>query len=83
MNVKKEEKIEVLKQKAIRKSSLYAKVFSTPDGKEVLADLEEQFHNRTSIVRGDPYATHAMEGAREVVLFIKNRIEGVENADKN
>jgi hypothetical protein len=59
---------------------LYKQVFDTPDGKKVLADLVARFEDRTSIVPGDPYATHAKEGAREVILFIKHRMKGASNA---
>ena len=55
---------------------LYKQVFSSGDGKKVLDDLVRRFENRTSIIPGDPYATHAREGAREVILFIKHRMEG-------
>lgn len=53
----------------------YAALFATPQGQAVLQDLEDQFFNRTSLVRGDPYMTHANEGAREVVLYIKHMTE--------
>ena len=51
-----------------------AAAFSTPDGKKAMKLLEELFCNRSSIVRGDPYQTHANEGAREVILTIKEII---------
>lgn len=67
--------VEELKEDQIRRIHLYSKLFSTPDGKEVLVDLKKEFYDRTSIVGGDPYATHAMEGAREVILFILQNME--------
>ncbi len=70
-----EERIEKLRENAFKRVGLYSNLFSTVAGKEVLADLEELFVNRTSIVSGDPYATHAREGAREVMLFIHGQIK--------
>ena len=52
----------------------YAEVFAGTSGEAVLNDLIARFVNRTSIVPGDPYMTHAKEGAREVVLYIQQRI---------
>ncbi len=59
---------------------LFLTTFSSPDGKKVLKDLEDRFMMRSSIVPGDPYATHAKEGAREVVLYILSRLKGARNA---
>lgn len=58
----------------------YKKLFATPDGETVLADLKETFNDRSSIVMGDPYQTHAREGAREVYLYI---LEMLETAEEN
>lgn len=65
-------------EKIREKSKIFHKVFSTDSGKEVLSVLEEMFYEGTSIVPGDPYATHSREGAREVVIFIKQSIKGAE-----
>jgi len=54
---------------------VYKQLFSTPNGKKVLEDLKDTFCERTSIVPGDPYMTHANEGAREVVLYITENIK--------
>ena len=62
-----------------RLASLYYKVFTSPDGEDILADLMQQFYDRSSIVPGDPHMTHAREGAREVVLYIKQMMEEAEN----
>ena len=70
-----EDKIGGLREKALHRIGKYSRLFATAEGKEVLADLEEQFMNRTSIVPGDPYATHANEGAREVILFIREQMQ--------
>ncbi len=58
---------------------IYKTCFSTPDGEKVLKDLGERFMMKSSIVPGDPYATHAREGAREVVIFILKRIQGAQH----
>jgi len=57
-----------------RLKDLYKTVFKGA-GKEIFEDLEKTFSDRSSIVPGDPYATHAREGSREVVLYIKNMME--------
>ena len=67
--------VEELKETALSNRRKYSKLFSTAAGKEVLADLEDKFMNRTSIVPNDPYATHAREGAREVILFIHENMQ--------
>lgn len=59
--------------------SKYYKLFTSPDGEDVLKDLMQQFYDRSSIVPGDPHMTHALEGAREVVLYIKQMMEEAEN----
>ena len=68
------------KEATLRKEVLYKMgclktIFSTPDGKKALELLEETFFNNSSIVPGDSYATHAREGAREVVIFIRENIK--------
>ena len=59
---------------------IYNSCFASLDGAKVLKDLEDRFMMKSSIVSGDPYATHAKEGAREVVLYILKRIKGAQNA---
>ena len=54
------------------------RMFQTSDGQQTMAFLEELFCDRSSIVQGDPYQTHANEGAREVILTMK---EIIKNAD--
>ena len=79
--MRKEDVIAAAKSKRLQESASYFKLFSSPEGKQIMSDLEELFSNRTSIVPGDPYATHANEGAREVVLYIKQRMEEAQHAD--
>lgn len=71
----KQAKIELAREKYRDKAISFFNLFNTPDGKVVLDELKEQFVDRTSIVPGDPYATHANEGAREVILFINQMME--------
>lgn len=59
--------------------SAYGHVFNSSDGEIVLGDLIEQFSSRSSIVPGDPYGTHAREGAREVILYIHDILEDYEH----
>lgn len=58
---------------------IFRSCFSTQDGEKVLKDLGERFMMQSSIVPGDPYMTHAKEGAREVVIYIMKRIQGAQN----
>jgi hypothetical protein len=62
------------RERAMRKASAYDNFFKTLDGQEVLKDLEDKFERRTSVVAGDPYATHVKEGERGVILYIKDLI---------
>lgn len=66
---------EELKEEEIAAVMAYQRLFNSPDGEFVLNHLKSIFYDRTSIVPGDPYATHAKEGAREVILYIKQTIE--------
>lgn len=66
--------VDQLRQEEIRLVRAYRNLFSTPDGIAVLDHMRELFGNRTSIVPGDSYMTHAREGAREVVLHIEQQI---------
>lgn len=52
-----------------------ASVFQTTDGQKALNLLEELYYVGSSIVPGDPYQTHANEGAREVIITIKEIIK--------
>ena len=78
--MKNEAKIEELREKALHRISKYSRLFATAEGKEVLADLEDLFMNRTSVVKTregtvDPNATLVCEGGREVILFIREQIK--------
>ena len=69
----KEQLLEVVR----KKSKLYHTLFSSPNGKKVLADLEKQFGGTTlkkvdKVI--DPHASIAAAGAREVILYIKQEV---------
>lgn len=57
----------------------YYRAFNTEDGKLVLDDLIQNYHNRNSFVQGDPYCTSFNEGTRRVVLDILACITKGEN----
>jgi len=71
----KDNRVELLKKEISNRVSCMKRVMKTDDGKEMLELLESTFFNDSSIVPGDPYATHANEGAREVVIFIRENIK--------
>jgi len=62
-----------------RLNGAYKRTFDTPDGQIVLDHLVTTFAQRSSIVPGDPYATHAREGGREVVLLIQSKIRSAKH----
>lgn len=51
----------------------YKGIFTTPLGREVLADLEATFGGM-SYTKGDPYETAFKEGGRRVLLRIKHML---------
>ncbi len=61
-----------------RINEAYSRLFATMHGQIVMKDLMENFYRRSSICPGDPYQTHANEGAREVILYIEEKL----NANK-
>ena len=67
----KKEKIEIAKKQILADRACIFRIFQTGDGQKSLEILRTNFKDRSSIVPGDPYATHAREGAREVILFIE------------
>ena len=60
----------------------YLTVFTGGAGRMVLADLRRAFYDRTSVVQGDPYATHVAEGERAVVLRILTILAAESDASK-
>ena len=65
--------LEKAQAKLAKRASAFARVFASPDGQEILKDLEFRF-NGTALKKKDglidPYATVAMAGCREVLLYI-------------
>lgn len=63
------------KKKLLAQAALFDRVFSSPDGKAVLDELERQFDGtclkKDKEGRIDPNATLAAAGCREVLLYIK------------
>lgn len=67
-------------KQALRKYTLeqiqrYRALFSTDDGKWVLADLLTEFAERTSFDPTNQYATAFWEGQRHVLLTIQARLK--------
>ena len=53
----------------------YKQVFNSDNGKKVLEDLEKRCsYHTTTHIKGDSHESAYLEGARSVVLFIKNMI---------
>jgi len=77
----KEKILEEARKELFVTESCVFRTFNTEDGKKSLELLRTMFSNRTSIVPGDPYATHAREGAREVILYIEEILENANSRD--
>lgn len=76
-----QKKFDELKAKITYKKDLYTRVFNSPDGKEILQELEEiAFYNKglnSNMQIGLPIDTNAMminEGKRQLLQQIKNII---------
>lgn len=67
-------KMAKFKLEAADVNASFYRLFSSSEGEKVLKHLEEVFYDTSSIVPGDPYATHAKAGAREVLIYIKQKI---------
>lgn len=52
------------------------RTFSTADGKKTLEFLIEDYEERSSVAKGDPYMTYFNEGQRSVVNLIKECVKG-------
>ena len=73
-----------IKQRARRLALAYEHVFTTPEGQLVLEDLQNRFMRRSSVTlvdgKVDPHRTLVNEGARELVLYIEQKVIGGGNA---
>lgn len=61
-----------------RLKAMYFEVFKSPQGEEILKDLERQYNGNILKKKDgviDPYAMAAAVGGREVVLHIKRMME--------
>jgi hypothetical protein len=61
-----------------KNNQLYARVFKSPNGKQVLADVTDKFYKYTSYTAGDSHATAFKEGQRSVVIYFLERLERAE-----
>ena len=53
----------------------YKQVFNSDNGKKVLEDLEKRCsYHTTTHIKGDSHESAYLEGARSVVLFVKNML---------
>lgn len=57
-----------------RKAATVSRVFSSPEGQEALKILIDQFGG-SCYAKGDPYHTSYLEGARDVLVYIKELME--------
>ena len=67
-------KREKLRQEALRKAAIYQKLFDTVEGREILADLEREFENRT-LAHEKPHLMHMRVGELNVVRYIKSVLQ--------
>lgn len=79
--VSREQKIENVRADALKLARLFNLTFTSPQGAPVWAQLKARFSDRSSMVPGDPYATAANEGAREVCLYIQDMIDAGDKDD--
>jgi len=53
----------------------YKQVFNSDNGKKVMEDLEKRCsYHMTTHIKGDSHESAYLEGARSVVLFVKNML---------
>lgn len=78
---KQQKALDQAKKKQIKDAKKYYDLFSTPQGQEVLADLDARFKDIQTYIPGDPYGTHINEGGRMIMLFIHQQIQEITNAD--
>jgi hypothetical protein len=65
--------LEKARAKLAKRTAAYSKVFASPDGQEILKDLEFRFNGTTLKKKDgliDPHASIAAAGCREVLLYI-------------
>ena len=62
------------------KSRTFKSVFSSEQGQVVLQALEDEF-NHVNIKSADPHETYYRLGQRDVVVYIRQLMENLENLD--
>ena len=77
----KDEKLEQLREDALKVASKFAKVFSTPDGVEVLEVLKKELNPENQIGE-DTHSTYFNLGKRDAFKFIELYIRQGENYDR-
>ncbi len=69
------------KEKLARKASVFKQVFNTPDGKQALNILEQEFNRLDIFEKGAPDATAYNLGRRDVVVYINQLLRYGQNED--
>jgi hypothetical protein len=69
-----------IRTRLAKKSAKIKKLFSSPDGKEVLDILEEEF-NGDNLFYADPYTTAHKLGSRDVVVYLQQLIRHKEETE--
>jgi molybdopterin converting factor small subunit len=70
-------KADELRARLKKRAGAFERVFSSPDGQEVLRELEDKFNGNTLRVNKengtiDVYASIAASGCRQVLLYIQD-----------
>ena len=58
-----------------RIAQAYARLFATPDGQVVLADLEQEFDHNNPLLGGRHSRTYANIGSLQVIRAIRSKIQ--------
>jgi len=66
---------EDIKERAKYKVSRIQALFSTPEGKEVLKFLNDEFNGTELFVMGDPHATSYRLGQRDVYVYLEQAVK--------
>jgi hypothetical protein len=69
-------KVEEVQQRLLKRAGCFERIFQSPDGKEVLDELNLKFNGNT-LKAGkdgtlDPWASIQAAGARQVLLYIQD-----------
>ena len=72
---KNQEKIEIVRARALKRVGIFKRAFSTPDGKKALKELVDEFGSSAINIPGDPFGTHVRVGNIEVLRYIHDIME--------